>query len=247
MGRTRFTLYMAAPDLPRLAQFVAATFEFTARLSPDGTAVRMCVHGETILTVIDTTGNAIPGMLTSFHVEGAERVASDAERLGARVVRRRPGDAAFIMLLGRTGEPFAIEEALAAIRPPAVEPRQELWTRDVEAALSFYTALFGWTAETRGGAVSLHSDGLPIATVRRMDDAFDDLAFRRAIGQADRDSDRTVPHWMPYIAVRGLNDCLERCRFFGGRVLISPSAVPIDSPTALVRDPQGAHIGIREP
>jgi predicted enzyme related to lactoylglutathione lyase len=80
-----------------------------------------------------------------------------------------------------------------------------------------------------------------------MDDAFDDLAFRRAIGQADSDAGRTVPHWMPYITVRNLGDCLDRCRFFGGRVLISPSAVPIHSPAALMRDPQGAHIGIREP
>jgi predicted enzyme related to lactoylglutathione lyase len=247
MGRTRFSLYVAAPDLPRLAQFVAATFDLTAQLSPDGSAVRMSSRDEVVVTAIETTGNAIPGMLTSFHVEGAEHAASEAERLGARVVRRRPGDAAFIMLLGRTGEPFAIEEAPAAVRPPAVEPRHELWTRDVEAALSFYTALFGWTVETRSGAVSLLSDGTSIATVRQMDDAFDDLAFRRAIGQADGDSGSTVPHWMPYITVRGLTACLERCRFFGGRVVISPSAVPIHSPVALVRDPQGAHIGIREP
>jgi predicted enzyme related to lactoylglutathione lyase len=209
----------------------------------------MLQRGETIVTAIETTGNAIPGMLTSFHVEDAEGVAGEAERLGARVVRRRPGDAAFIMLLGRTGEPFAIEEAPRVPHPaPANEARLELWTRDVEAALPFYAKLFGWTVETRGASTaSLYSDGAIIATVGQWDDAFDDLAFRRAIGQAESDGGRTVPHWMPYIAVRSLNDCLDRCRFFGGRVLISPSAVPIHSPTALVRDPQGAHIGIREP
>src|SRR5262245_25524625 len=38
MGRTKFSLYVAAPDLPRLAQFVAATFDLTAQLSPDSTA-----------------------------------------------------------------------------------------------------------------------------------------------------------------------------------------------------------------
>ena len=245
MGRTQFTLYVAAPDLPRLAQFVAATFDWTAQPSPDGTAVRMSASGETIVTAIETIGNAIPGMLASFHVENTERVASDAERLGARVVRRRSGDAAFIRLFGRTGEPFAIEEASSA-RPASSDPRLELWTRDVEASLNFYTELFGWTVETRGGASSFLSEGTVIATVQQMDEAFDDLAFRRAIGEADGHAGRTVPHWMPYITVHGLDDCLERCRFFGSRVVVSPSAVSIHRRSALVRDQQNAHIGIRE-
>lgn len=223
---------------------MASTFDWTARLSPDGTAVRMSVRDEAVVTAIETTGNAIPGMLISFHVDDAERVASDAERLGARVVRRRPGDAAFIMLHGRTGEPFAIEEASSALPSPS-DPRLELWTREVEAALPFYTELFGWTVETRGGASSFLSDGTVIATVQQMDDAFDDLAFRRAIGETVGDAG-TVPHWMPYITVDALDDCLERCRFFGGRVVVSPSTVSVHRRSALVRDPQYAHIGIRE-
>jgi uncharacterized protein len=246
MGRTQFSLYVAAPDLPRLAQFVAATFDWTAQPSPDGTAVRMSEGGETIVTAIETTGKAIPGMLSSFHVEDAERVASDAERLGARIVRRRPGDAAFIMLLGRTGEPFAIEEEASGARPASSDARLELWTRDVEAALTFYRELFGWTVETRGGASSFLCEGAVVATIQQMDDAFDDLAFRRAIGEASGDAGRTVPHWMPYITVRNLDVCLERCRFFGGRVVVSPSAVSIHRRSALVRDEQYAHIGIRE-
>jgi predicted enzyme related to lactoylglutathione lyase len=51
---------------------------------------------------------------------------------------------------------------------------------------------------------------------------------------------------MPYCPVRNLDEVLDRCRFFGGRVVVAPTALPVGARTALVRDPQGAHIGLRE-
>jgi predicted enzyme related to lactoylglutathione lyase len=177
-----------------------------------------------------------------------ERTAQHAERLGARIGRRfSEGDTSFVMLVGCTGEPFAIERTPAVARStPAIETPLELWTRDLKAATSFYAELLGWSAEARGRAQAFCLGGVPIASVGELDNAFDDFAFQRAIGRVHHDAHRTISHWMPYCPVRNLDDVLDRCRFFGGRVVVAPTALPVGARTALVRDPQGVHVGLRE-
>jgi uncharacterized protein len=248
MGRSRHSLYIAAPDLPRLAEFVAATFEWTARPADGGATVRLSRQGEPLMTAITSSEKAIPGMLVGFHVDDVERAAEHAERMGARIGRRfSEGETSFVMLVGSTGEPFAIEQASAAARStPTTEAPLELWTRDCDAAASFYTGLLGWSVEARGRAQVFCSESVPVASIGQLDDAFDDLAFQRAIGRVHHNAHRTISHWMPYCPVRNLDDVLDRCRFFGGRVVVAPTDLPVGARTALVRDPQGAHVGLRE-
>lgn len=94
---------------------------------------------------------------------------------------------------------------------------------DVDAALAFYGALFGWTFEERptpGGRYVVASLG------------GQDVA---AIGTGDGQ-----PSWTTYVAVDDVHATARGVPDLGGEVLDGPSEVGDAGEVAVVRDPQGA-------
>lgn len=106
----------------------------------------------------------------------------------------------------------------------------ELGSSDQEAARSFYTSLFGWTA-----------DDVP------MDEEYSYTMFYKgdhptaALYQVDPDQPNAVPDiWGVYIATDDVDAAAEKADLLGGSVAVEPFDVFEVGRMAVVQDPTGA-------
>jgi predicted enzyme related to lactoylglutathione lyase len=108
----------------------------------------------------------------------------------------------------------------------------ELITSDPEAAIAYYTQLFGWTTEPfpmdQGEYTIFKHDGEPFGGVMK--------------------SPRPeVPtHWLNYVIVEDIDDMIARSVELGGSVCLEPMEISGVGRIAVVKDPQGAVIGFHE-
>jgi predicted enzyme related to lactoylglutathione lyase len=113
----------------------------------------------------------------------------------------------------------------------------ELTTRDLAAAKSFYTALFGWTASDRGDR-----DGVTYVVLEK--DGRDVAALASPSGG---DPGGASPHWMPYVAVKSADEAAAKAAALGGEVRKEPADVTDAGRKAIVADPLGASFGLWQP
>lgn len=105
----------------------------------------------------------------------------------------------------------------------------ELHTSDVDGAVRFYGAVFGWTAAavaaSRGDYALFQVDGKDVAGLRRVDAA--------------------KHRWVPHVSVENIAATAARARQRG-----ATAEAPLDTPgvgrTCLVRDLEGAEFGLWE-
>lgn len=104
----------------------------------------------------------------------------------------------------------------------------ELQTHDTAKAMAFYTALFGWGAQTAdmGG--------------------FDYTAF--SVGERPNAGMMAIqpewgevpPNWSVYLAVENCDASAEQVTALGGKIIMPPSDIPGTGRFAVIADPQGA-------
>jgi hypothetical protein len=108
----------------------------------------------------------------------------------------------------------------------------ELMTTDPDAALRYYTALFGWTTEPMampdGTYHVVRANGTAIGGVR---------AMPKAAGAMP-------PCWGGYVTVDDVDETARQATALGGRVIHGPEDIPGVGRFAVVADPQGAVINV---
>jgi predicted enzyme related to lactoylglutathione lyase len=109
----------------------------------------------------------------------------------------------------------------------------ELWTTDLNRAITFYGALAGYELNIvdvgqDGKYHFLQCDNIPRAGVVKI--PWDDVK----------------PNWIPYIAVKDITETIDKAEALGGRVLIKPPKEIRDNPLAIIADPAGAVFGIQQ-
>lgn len=108
----------------------------------------------------------------------------------------------------------------------------ELITSDPLAAIQFYTAMFGWETEpfTAGdGEYTIFKlDGMPFGGVMK----------------TPREDVPT--HWLNYVSVADLDAMIARCNDQKGEVVVPPMPILTVGRIAIIKDPQGAVIGLHE-
>jgi predicted enzyme related to lactoylglutathione lyase len=109
----------------------------------------------------------------------------------------------------------------------------ELWTDDVESAVSFYEALAGYDTlrfpESASGArIVLGTDGVARTTIVQL--PWDDVE----------------PNWIPYIPVADLADTLRRINDAGGEVLVTSDDSDPSFDVAIVMDPTGGVFAVQQ-
>ena len=108
----------------------------------------------------------------------------------------------------------------------------ELNTRDVEGALSFYGSVFDWTSQARempgGNYTELRTEDRPVAGLLDM---------------TGRVPEEVPPHWLVYFAVDDCDASLARLESLGGSRIVGPFDIP-PGRFAVARDPQGAHFAL---
>jgi predicted enzyme related to lactoylglutathione lyase len=107
----------------------------------------------------------------------------------------------------------------------------ELRAADLDAALAFYKAVFGWEVSgsmpmgPMGDYMFLSHDGEPIGA---------------AMGGATAEQ---PPSWLHYFRVADIDVAAEAVKAGGGAVLHGPHEVPGGDRVFIARDPQGAGVG----
>jgi len=109
----------------------------------------------------------------------------------------------------------------------------ELWTSDLDKAITFYTALAGYELNVVevGAGIKYHlltRDSVP----------------RAGLARITWDEDK--PNWIPYIAVQDVEQTIAQAEKMGGSVLINASEEMRDNPLAIIADPSGAVFGIQQ-
>jgi len=105
----------------------------------------------------------------------------------------------------------------------------ELITSDVEAAKTFYAAMFGWESETNN-----------------MEPGWDYTLFKKGetmvggmIGISP-EMGPIPPHWLSYVLSEDITADVAKAEAAGGSVIKGAMDVPNVGTLAIIRDPQGA-------
>jgi predicted enzyme related to lactoylglutathione lyase len=108
----------------------------------------------------------------------------------------------------------------------------ELMTRDVEAAKSFYGTTVGW-----------QFDGMPMEGDTYWVCKDGDQAVGGIMDMNRPDFEGIPPHWFAYLAVDDVDARVERAKAAGAELLRPLFDVPGVGRIAILKDPTGAAIG----
>jgi uncharacterized protein len=176
-----------------------------------------------------------PNWMSYITVDDLDRRADKAKDLGGTVMAG-PFD---VMEAGRmavvqdpTGAVFGLWEprqhiGAGLVNDPGAFGWNELSTRDVDAARSFYEGLFGWTTEESDAGP------MPYTTIKNGDRMNGGML---AIAQ---DWGDVPPHWRVYFTVVNCDAGTARVEQLGGSRIFGPMDIPIGR-FSVVTDPQGA-------
>jgi uncharacterized protein len=176
-------------------------------------------------------GRMPPNWVSYISVKDVDAAAEQAKTLGGQV-HVPPFDVFDSGRMAILGDPqgatFAIWQARSN---PGVGVRDEadslcwneLQARDVDAARTFYTALFHWRAKESPEYTEWH------------------LGEHAIGGMLPSQAPPQVPsYWMPYFAVADCDATVEKGRSLGGNVIVPPMDIANVGRFAVLKDPQGA-------
>ena len=175
-----------------------------------------------------------------------DATVADAESLGGKVVKEPtdiPNMGRFAVMTDPQGATFAVytppgppPEGSEGAKPgPGEFTWHELATTDAEAALEFYTELFGWEkgeGHDMGGMGTYHlinHQGAQVGGVYNLQGA------------------ATPAHWLSYVQVTDCSKATDVAKDAGARVLNGPMEVPGGSWITMLEDPQGGSFAVVEP
>jgi predicted enzyme related to lactoylglutathione lyase len=139
------------------------------------------------------------------------------------------------------GALFSLLEPASAERRPEVEPRigdgswHELYTTNLDRALTFYSHVFGWRAFDavdmgEMGKYQMFGRLFPIGGMMKKPPM---------LAQAP-------PHWLMYFMIDNVHAGVARVTAAGGQVLNGPEEVPGGDWIVTCRDPQGAAFALHQ-
>ncbi|GAA1407117.1 hypothetical protein AUR04nite_04130 [Glutamicibacter uratoxydans] len=120
---------------------------------------------------------------------------------------------------------------MPGFEPPAAEPCWvDLLTSDVERAIEFYGALFGWepSEKSRNSAVvEMRLDGKPVTGLLHNDQVH-----------------QLADVWTTYLNVADIHAAVFSVQMHGGVVYLEPTVTEHDGTVAVVGDPSGVGVGL---
>lgn len=109
----------------------------------------------------------------------------------------------------------------------------ELWTNNIDAALDFYTAVFGYSEMT-----AIIKDG---STYRFLEANDKPRAGIVKIMWKD-----VQPNWVPYIVVENVPEIIKKAEALGGQLLLGLREVLSEESAAILADPTGGIFGVQQ-
>ena len=198
------------------------------------------------LTGLPTDGESgtPPHWIVYVATPDVDDTVAAAERLGGKVLKGPtdiPNMGRYAVLTDPQGATFAVytppgappEGADAANGGPGEFGWHELATTDQDAALSFYTELFGWekgAAHDMGGMTYqlIQHNGVDVGGIFTLQ------------------APATPPNWLSYVRVADCTKATNAAKSGGGRILNGPMEVPGGSWITQIMDPQGGAFAVME-
>jgi predicted enzyme related to lactoylglutathione lyase len=183
-----------------------------------------------------------PAWTTYVSVEDADATAAAVKEAGGTVMAE-PMD---VMDLGRMaifadpgGAVFGIWQpgtftGAGIVNEPGAISWNELNTRDIGAAKSFYGAVFGWTFE------DVEMEGMGTYTTIKAGES----PVGGMLNMVERGVPEQVPaHWQVYFAVEDTDAAVDRVKQDGGSVMVEPIDIPAGR-FSILTDPHGASFAV---
>lgn len=234
-------------EVKEVEQFYGGLFgwEFEEGFGESGDFTLITHHGLPIggIAFVDTLPGGISRArwVPSLSVSDVDRAVEQSLTAGG-VVYFEPEDLGERGRIAVVGDPQGAVLAFvkgAGGDPSDVDPPDggwlwtELWTRDLEAAISFYSSLVGYEVETVDTSV------LQDYTVLRRDG-------RARAGVRQLPWEEVMPNWLPYVRVADPRAVADRVESLGGRVLIAPADSIRAGSVALIADPSGGVLAVQK-
>lgn len=240
----KFVWYdLHVPDIDAVARFYDAVLGWgVERADPASPKVKTILHqGRRIGSVFELAPNSpAKGWVACVSVPEADRAAARAVKLGG-TVERAPADMPYRGRMATVRDPQSARIALlhsSVGDPPDEAPVDglflgaELWTPDVDAAAHFYAGLLGYRVSVvnlkDGRYAMLLADSRPRG------------------GVATLPASAPGPLWVPQVAVLDIEGAVGRVAENGGTVLLAPDPSAKPHRTAVISDPSGSILGLRE-
>lgn len=214
-------------------------------MGPDGVYTMFQLNGKDVGAAYQQGQDQIsqgvpPNWLSYIAVENANDAATAITAAGGTVIMG-PFD---VMDVGRMavvqdpgGATFAIWQAGNGIGAQLKSENNtfcwnELATRDVEAAKTFYSTVFGWNAVTKGDGPMTYTEidlnGQQFGGMMKMAAEWGEMPS----------------HWMVYFAVADCDASVQKVESLGGKVCVPPTDIPNTGRFAVLQDPQGAFFSV---
>jgi len=124
-------------------------------------------------------------------------------------------------------------QAIDVYKQPGAISWSELMTTDPDAAVKFYTQLFGWTT-----AESVMANGEKYITVNVAG------VPMGGISKLPPQPQNMPPVWGLYVTVTDVDASAKQAQELGGNVFMPPMDVPNVGRFSVIQDPQGAYIAL---
>ena len=234
---------LGSPDPQGAADFYGALFGWEAPEGPpESGGYRVAMIRDRAVAGIGPAQNPGPPVWTTYiAVESADAAAEQVIAAGGQVILP-PMD---VMDVGRMavftdtiGAFFSVWQAgthpgAQLVNEPGTWSWSELLTTDVDASIAFYSAVFGWTADTHGDAAGAAG---PMAYTEFQ------VGGRSIAGMMEKPPmmpAEVPPHWSVYFAVTDTDAACAHVTELGGSVMM-PAMDIEPGRFAVVADPTGA-------
>jgi predicted enzyme related to lactoylglutathione lyase len=197
-----------------------------------------------LMALPEEGASAPPHWIIYIGTPDVDATVEAAEKLGGKVLKGAsdiPNVGRFAVLSDPQGAAFAVFTPMPASGddvPPGGDVGDFTWhelaTTDPEAALDFYSELFGWS---KGAAHDMGEMGIYQLVSH---DAKDVGGVFKA-----RDNS-TPPSWLSYVRVADATKAAGAAKAAGGRILNGPMEVPGGSWIVQILDPQGGAFAVVE-
>jgi hypothetical protein len=203
------------------------------------------LDGKDLGGIVQSTepGHSPPHWLAYIAVDEVDASAVKATSLGGKVIQAPmdiPDVGRFAVIADPQGATFALYKHLRTEEERAVPPYpigsfcwDELMTSDPEAAVAFYSALFGYEHEMRDmGPMG------PYHMLRRGEGRSGGAGGILKMPPMVRH-----PYWLPYIYVQDVDASTEKAKELGAHVYAPPESVHGAGRFSIIGDPTGAAVG----
>ncbi len=229
---------VSTPDTEATKAFYCGLFGWEAVTHPEmGGYTNFTLHGKMVC-------GAAPTMSADQHPAWSTYISVDDADATAQAVRENGGQVALppmdVMDLGRmaicadpTGAYFGLwqpgeHKGAQVVNEPGSFCWNELDTRDMDAAKTFYTKVFPWSAKTNGEGAEAYTEwqlgGRSIAGGMVINDSF---------------PPNVPPNWLTYFAVADSDATVAKAKDLGGAVMM-PGMDTDQGRFAVLADPHGA-------